>query len=191
LTLDPTEASEVNNAVEQAQSEFGRLDILINNIDEGIHHQISGLGLESWHKALYINLDPVVLFCREAIPRMRQQHHGRVINILSLNYLGLPETAYYAASKSGIFGFSRALALESAKYDITVNCVVKGDIQDREIAEEEEISQIASGIPCKRMGRPEDIARTVGFFASDTSKYITGQTFFVCGGKSVYFSMSV
>ena len=102
----------------------------------------------------------------------------------------MPGISNYAAAKSAIFGLTRSLALESAKDDVTVNCVAKGDIKSAAMSDED-CEKMAKRIPVQKMGSADDVARTVGFFASDTSKYVTGQTFFVCGGKSAYFSMSI
>jgi 3-oxoacyl-[acyl-carrier protein] reductase/2-[hydroxy(phenyl)methyl]-succinyl-CoA dehydrogenase BbsC subunit len=109
-----------------------------------------------------------------------------------LEYLGWPGKANYSAAASGIFGLTRSLALELAKDDITVNCLSRGDILYPEAGlAEEAAAKLADAQPVKRLGTPEDVANAVGFFASEASKYITGQTLFVCGGKSLYFSMSV
>ncbi len=121
---------------------------------------------------------------------MRKQGYGRIVNIGSIEYLGLPQTSVYSAAKSSMLGFTRSLSLETAKDKITVNWVVKGTIRQSGISQEEE-EKIAAKIPVQRLGTPEDVAGAVCFFAADTSKFITGQTFFVCGGKSLYFSMSI
>lgn len=102
----------------------------------------------------------------------------------------MPNLSSYAAAKSAIFGLTRSLALESARDGVTVNCVAKGDIATAGMTEAD-IEASVKAIPVRRIGRPEDVAKAVGFFASDRSPYVTGQTFFVCGGKSIHFSMSI
>jgi 3-oxoacyl-[acyl-carrier protein] reductase/2-[hydroxy(phenyl)methyl]-succinyl-CoA dehydrogenase BbsC subunit len=121
---------------------------------------------------------------------MRKNSHGRIISIGSLDYLGWQGKANYSAARSAIFGFTRSLALELAKSGITVNYVAKGEIAAAPLSEED-TARIKEVVPVQRAGKPEDVASVVGFFASDASSYLTGQTLFVCGGKSIYFSMSV
>ena len=123
---------------------------------------------------------------------MREKKHGRIVNVGSIEYLGVPGKANYSAAKSAIFGLTRSLALELAKEGITVNSLVKGDIMDpaSEMSEEEQ-AKVAKGIPVQRLGRSDDVAYAACYFASDDSKYVTGQTLFVCGGKSLHSSMSV
>jgi 3-oxoacyl-[acyl-carrier protein] reductase/2-[hydroxy(phenyl)methyl]-succinyl-CoA dehydrogenase BbsC subunit len=96
----------------------------------------------------------------------------------------------YSAAKSSMLGFTRSLALETAKDKITVNWVVKGTIHKSNMSQEQE-EKMAAKIPVQKLGTPEDVAGAVTFFAAETSKFITGQTFFVCGGKSLSFSMSI
>jgi len=121
---------------------------------------------------------------------MKTRKYGRVINISSLSYLGFQGLSSYAAAKSALFGLTRSLALESARNGVTVNCVAKGDMATAGM-DEATIEKCIKAIPVRRMGKPEDVAKAVGFFASDRSPYVTGQTFFVCGGKSIHFSMSI
>jgi 3-oxoacyl-[acyl-carrier protein] reductase/2-[hydroxy(phenyl)methyl]-succinyl-CoA dehydrogenase BbsC subunit len=104
----------------------------------------------------------------------------------------MPGKADYSAVKSGVFGLTRSLALELARDGITVNSVVKGEIRESRVTlTEEELAQAAGRMPVKKLGTPDDVAYAACFMASDSSKYITGQTLFVCGGKSLYSSMSV
>ncbi len=191
LVADPEKPDEVKMVVTQAVSKFGKVDVLVNNVDTSEGKGIADLSDDDWHKSLTTNLDPMFFFCREVIPQMRQNKYGRVINMGNLEYIGWPGKANYSASKSAIFGFTRSLALEVAKDDITVNCVAKGGAFESSDMSEEDAAKLAKGLPVQRLGKPEDIAGAVAFFASDASPYATGQTLFVCGGKSMYFSMSI
>jgi len=191
IVLGASNKAEVKKAVDQVLARFGRIDILVNSSNQANGKAIASVTDEDWESALRINLSTSFLFCREVVPQMQANKHGRIVNLSSFNYLGWPGTVNYSASTSGVFGFTRSLALELAKDDVMVNCVVKGDILTPEAGlSDEEAAKLADSQPVKRLGKPEDVARAVAFFASDTSKYVTGQTLFVCGGRSVYSSMS-
>ncbi|MBW2083821.1 MAG: SDR family oxidoreductase [Deltaproteobacteria bacterium] len=191
IKADLTTAAEVKTAVVRAEEAFGRLDILINNFDMEIGHPLSTSSIQDWEVSLKYNIYPVVLVSLEVISRMRRNKYGRIINIGSLYSLGFPNKSSYSTAKSGVFGLTRSFALELAKDGITVNQILKGDIRgsQEEMTEEDE-GKLAKGIPVQRLGKPEDLAYAVSYLASDESKYITGQTLFVCGGKSLYCSMS-
>lgn len=188
--IDPAASDQVTNVVKDVIAEFGRIDILINNTDSVCNKAVGDVSDADWETSIRCNLNPAFFFCREVMPKMRAQRYGRVINISSLDYIGWPGKAGYSAVKSAIFGLTRSLALEAARDEVTVNCVAKGDVATEQMPAEL-VEKTAASLPVKRIGKPEDIARAVAFFASDNSKYVTGQTFFVCGGKSAHFSMSI
>jgi NAD(P)-dependent dehydrogenase (short-subunit alcohol dehydrogenase family) len=190
IVVDGTNPNEVKEAVAKILSDFGKVDILINNADSQACCSIKDITDEQWQNSINANLSPVFYFCRELLPKMQEQKYGRIINVGDLEYIGWPGKSDYSAVKSAIFGFTRSLALESAKDNVTVNCVAKGDLQTADMSDED-VEKLGARIPVKKLGTPEDAARAICFFASDTSKYLTGQTFFVCGGKSAYFSMSI
>ena len=190
IAVDATDSGAVNAAVEKILADFGRVDILINNPDTQNGNNIQNVSDEHWQESFNANLSPVFYFSRALLPKMCEQKYGRIITIGNLEYMGWPGKANYSAVKSAIFGLTRSLALESAKDDVTVNCVAIGDLKTADMTEED-VEKAAKRLPVKKLGTPEDVARTVAFFASDSSKYVTGQMFFVCGGKSAYFSMSI
>ncbi|MFZ3046672.1 MAG: SDR family oxidoreductase [Desulfatirhabdiaceae bacterium] len=189
VVVDSNNSKEIHRAVGGVLDRFGRIDILVNNADNSSACGICNMTDDNWHQSMD-NLDPMFFLCREVIPVMQEKKYGRVININDLDYIGWPGKANYSAAKSAIFGFTRSIALEVAKDNITVNCVVKGDIRSADMTDED-VEKAAARLPVKKLGTPEDVAMAVGFFASDTSPYTTGQTLFVCGGKSMYFSMSI
>ncbi len=190
--IDIKDAAQVEEAVEDISKRFGSIDILINAEDYINCKPISDASVDDWVGAINNNLLPIFLFSRYVVPKMQAKKYGRIVNISEITYLGMPGTSNYAAAKSGIFGFTRSLALELAKDGITVNTVIKGDINiERKELSEEELQKATAAIPVKRLGMPEDIAYAVSYFASDTSNYTTGQMLFVCGGKSMYSSMSI
>lgn len=191
IVLKSNEKNEISKAVTGVLTKYGRIDILVNASNDANGKGISDITDEDWDSAIKTNLSATFLYCREVIPRMRENKYGRIVNLSSFYYLGWPGTVNYSAATSGVFGLTRSLALEIAKDDITVNCVAKGDILTPDTGlSVEEVAKLADSQPVKRLGKPEDVAHAVAFFSSDTSKYVTGQTLFVCGGRSLYSSMS-
>lgn len=190
MAIDMSSPVEIGRAVERVVAAHGKIDILVNNGPDPEGKPLVTVTAEDLAGVLRNSLGTQAHFLREVVPVMQRNSWGRVVNINSLPYLGLPKHSHVAAAKSGLFGLTRSIALEVARNNVTVNCVVKGDIAVDGYSDDQ-LQKIASGIPVKRAGRPSDVSYAVGFFASDTADYITGQTFFVCGGKSNYFSMSV
>jgi 3-oxoacyl-[acyl-carrier protein] reductase len=126
-----------------------------------------------------------------AIRTMKQRHFGRVVLVSSRAVLGLAKRTVYSSTKAGMLGLARTWALELGVHGITVNVVAPGPIEATEMFHElipsasPKLPRIIESIPVKRLGRPEDVARAVRFFAAPESGFITGQTLFVCGGTSV------
>jgi NAD(P)-dependent dehydrogenase (short-subunit alcohol dehydrogenase family) len=184
--------AEVSRTVQAIADEFGTIDVLVNCMDTPEKQSISGTNMDQWRALIDTNLTAVFLFAKAVIPIMKAKKYGRVITITDFDYLGMPGSSSYSAVKAGIFGFTRALALESARDGITVNSVAKGEIRASNVAlSEEQLAAAEKRMPVNKLGTTEDIAYAVSFFASSRSKYVTGQTLFVCGGKSLYASMSV
>ena len=188
--VNPADAQAVRGCVEKVVARYGRVDILVNNPAEAEGKGLVDLSTTGFAATLAAQLGAEFNFLHAVVPLMQKNSCGRVVNLSSLAYLGLPKNADMAAAKSGLFGLTRSIALEMARHNVTLNCVVKGDVPAASVAEEVK-TKLAGGIPVKRVGTPEDVSYAVSFFASDSSDYVTGQTFFVCGGKSNYFSMSV
>ncbi len=192
LTVDTEDSSSIKKGVDSVVDRIGSIDILVNCMDYANGKPILDCSAVDWEDSIRKNLAPVFMFCEAVVSGMKEKKYGRIINLSDLNYLGMPGKANYAAAKSGIFGLTRALALELAKEAVTVNCVVKGDLKSSDVEmSEEELAAVAGRMPVKKLGTPDDVAYAVAYFASDTSKYTTGQMLFVCGGKSIYSSMSI
>jgi 2-[hydroxy(phenyl)methyl]-succinyl-CoA dehydrogenase BbsC subunit len=190
LQVDPADSAAVTDCVNKVLARYGKIDILVNNAGEVAGKPLDALTAADMAAAIGTALVAPFNFIREVVPRMQRRGYGRVVNVSELGYLGLPNQANVAAARAGLFGLTRSVALESARFGVTVNTVVKGDIATSATSDAER-DKLAAGIPVKRLGTPADVARVVGFFAAESAKYLTGQTLFVCGGKSTYFSMSV
>lgn len=190
VAMDPANAGHVKEACKQALDKFGKIDVLVNNLDVSSAKKVQDLTDSDWSESISSSLNPMFYFCREVIPAMREKRYGRIINIGSLYYLGWPGMANRSAANSAIFGFTRSMALEVANDNITSNCIAVGDLASAGQSESE-VAGLTASIPTQRLGSPEDVGNAVAFLASKSSKYITGQTLFVCGGKSIHFSMSV
>ncbi|MFH0726810.1 MAG: SDR family oxidoreductase [Pseudomonadota bacterium] len=182
----------VNMTVQAIAAEFGSIDVLINCMDMPERQSVLQTSLELWRSLIDANLTAVFLFTKAVIPIMKEKKYGRIVNLNDFDYLGMSGRSSYSAVKAGLFGLTRALALELAAEGITVNTVVKGEIKAADVdLSEEQLAAAEKRMPVGRMGTADDIAYAVSHFASSSSKYITGQTLFVCGGKSLYASMAI
>ena len=165
--------------------ELGGLDILVNNAGITLDNLSIRLADENWKKVIDINLTSTFLMCKSAIKKMLKQKSGKIINITSIvGHTGNLGQANYAASKAGIIGFSKSLAIEYAKKNININCVSPGFIKTEmtDKISEEFKNILISKIPSGSLGTGEDVSNTVAFLASDMSNYITGETIHVNGG---------
>ncbi len=145
---------------------------------------------EDLHGLTQLHLGAAISLVQAALPGMRERKFGRIVLMSSRGALGLPTRTAYSATKAGMLGMARTWALELAADGITVNVVAPGPIQTDmfyEVIEpgSERERKLADGIPVKRLGRADDVARAVMFFADPANSFVTGQTLFVCGGASV------
>jgi len=145
------------------------------------------MSLKEFDEVININLRGTWLMCREAVKQMKEQSFGKIINISSRAWLGNPGQTNYSASKAGIIGLSRALALETGKYGISVNVVAPGLIKTRltESLPPDVLQKLIEAQPQKNIGFPEDVAHAVSFLLHESTRFINGQVLYVDGGKSV------
>jgi NAD(P)-dependent dehydrogenase (short-subunit alcohol dehydrogenase family) len=170
-----------------AQESFGRIDVLVNNAGIIRDNMIWNMSVTDFDIVINVNLKGTWLMCREAARRMKEQNFGRIINISSRAWMGNRGQTNYSASKAGVIGLTRALALELGKYNVTVNAVAPGliDTPLTQKLKKEVLEKLIQSQPTKTMGKPEDIANTVAFLVSEKTDFITGQTIYVDGGKSI------
>ena len=181
---EPFEAREI---VKRTQEEFGRLDVLVNNAGITRDRSIRKLTDEEWHEVIKVNLDGTYYTTTAAIPKMIEQKFGRIINISSYSAQGgIVGQANYAASKGAMMSYTKVIALELAKYNITANCVAPGFTATEMLMKvpPEIQEQTKSRIPLGRFGTPDDIAKAVAYLAGEAD-YVTGETLNVNGG--IYF----
>jgi len=184
---DVATAEGAEGLVGAALGAHGRVDILVNNVGMARDGWLAKMSEEDWDVVLRVNLKSQFLCCRAVAPHMMEQKSGRIINISSRAWLGGPGQANYAASKGAVISLTRTLALEMARYGITANCVAPALVDTplfRGLKEEVQ-ERLVKTVPAGRIGTPEDIANAVLFLASDESSYVTGQTLYVCGGRSL------
>jgi len=179
------EHSKIESFIDKIDKELEGLEILINNAGITLDNLSIRLTEENWKKVIDINLNSSFFMCKFAIKKMLKKKYGKIINITSvIGHTGNAGQANYAASKAGIIGFSKSLAIEYAKKNININCVSPGFIKT-EMTEKinEKSKEILIGkIPAGAIGSGEDVSNCVAFLASDEAKYINGETIHVNGG---------
>ncbi len=166
---------------------FDRLDIVVNNAAHAASTRFGDLGAAEFRAALEVNMVAPFLLTKAALPSMKAQQYGRVINISSLagRMVSTLGGAHYTASKTGLLGLTRAMAKELGKFGITVNAICPGMIDTeltREHASDELLQQLAAGYPVPRLGTAREVADLIAFVASDAAGYITGASFDINGG---------
>jgi 3-oxoacyl-[acyl-carrier protein] reductase len=183
--FDISEHSRIEEFIENVSLELGGLDILVNNAGTNVDNLSLRMKDEEWKKVIDINLTSTFLLTKYSIKKMLKNKFGRVVNITSVvGHTGNVGQSNYAASKAGIIGMSKSLAIEYAKKNITVNCVSPGFIvsdMTMNIAEKVKL-YLTSRIPMGKLGTGEDVSNCVAFLSSNQASYITGETIHVNGG---------
>ena len=192
---DVSQRADAQRMVDAALESYSRLDILINNA--GItrdaltvrikEDEVRMMSDEQWDEVLAVNLKGTWLLSQLAAVPMIRQKYGRIVNTASVGALGNIGQANYSASKAGVIGVTKTLALEWARFNIAVNCVAPGAVKTRMTASvpEKVMEGLLERIPLRRMAEPDEIAAVHLFLSSDEAGYITGQVIWVDGGLTV------
>ena len=196
MQVDVTREADVRRLVDATRARFGRLDILVNNAGILRKAFVQDMTEELWDAVVDVNLKATFLCSKAVLPAMIERRGGRIINIASIaGKVGEPTASAYSAAKFGVIGFTRALALEVAPYDILVNAICPGPIPTalgqqgwRDGAQVEGVdldrimARVGSRSPLRRLGTAEQVARMALFIASDDCDFTTGSAFNVDGG---------
>lgn len=174
-----------SRVVGEVLEKFGRLDYLINNAGVTVDKTVRRMTHDDWHAVLDVNLFGSFCMTKAVLEHMIERGSGRIVNISSvIGQTGNVGQANYAASKAGLFGFTKSLALETARRGITVNAVAPGFIETEMVGAvpKAALDAIIERIPQRRLGQPDEVARVVHFLLEDESAYITGAVFSINGG---------
>jgi 2-hydroxycyclohexanecarboxyl-CoA dehydrogenase len=183
-TVDASEADQIEAAAAQTRSALGPIAILVNNAGISGFNRIEEIDEAMWDRMMRINLKGPFLCVKAVLPDMRAAGWGRIVNISSSSAQGgAAMNSHYAASKGGVIGFTKALAMELAPTGITVNNVPPGFVDTPMLrAAPFDVAQVSAMRPMKRPGRPEDIAAACAYLVSEDAGYVTGHTLSVNGG---------
>ncbi|MEQ9609430.1 MAG: 3-oxoacyl-[acyl-carrier-protein] reductase [Kiloniellaceae bacterium] len=188
MTCNLAQEGEASALVGRVEQELGHLDILVNNAGltrDGLAMRMKD---EDWREVIEVNLTAAFRLSKAALKGMMKRRWGRIIGISSIvGVTGNPGQANYVASKAGLIGMSKALALEVASRGITVNCVAPGMIETpmTDALNEQQHARLLAAIPMQRLGNPDEIASAVAYLASEEAGYVTGQTLHVNGGMAM------
>jgi 3-oxoacyl-[acyl-carrier protein] reductase len=182
---DVTQSDQVKEMAEETFAQYGKIDILVNNVGLVRDNFLMLMSDEDWDSLLRANLTSLFHCCKAVIRKMIPQRKGKIINISSISgILGTSGQANYAATKGGVISFTKSLARELGSFNIHVNAVAPGLIESEVVSKmpKEKVEAILKSSSLGRIGKPEEVAKVVLFLASEQSDYITGQTIVVDGG---------
>jgi len=187
-----TSENEVESMFKAVVSKKGKVNILVNNAGIIRDNMIHKMPTADFDDVIGTNLKGTWLMCRAAAKMMKEQKSGRIVNISSRAWLGNPGQSNYSASKAGIIGLTRVLALELGRYNVLVNAIAPGliDTPLTQSLSADVLEKLIQAQPTKTIGKPEDIANAVSFLVSERTQFITGQVIYVDGGKSIGANLS-
>jgi 2-hydroxycyclohexanecarboxyl-CoA dehydrogenase len=192
FTVDVTDRAQIDDGINRVREQFGRPTILVNSAGLDGFDPFLSITAEKWNRILAVNLTGTFDCCQAIVPDMIEEGWGRIVNISSSSAQGgQPIMTHYVASKAGVIGFTKALALELGPQGITVNTIPPGFIDTPMLRKSEQRGLLGKGVeyhasqtPVRRVGTPEDIAVTCAFLVSEEADYITGQVVGVNGGRN-------
>jgi NAD(P)-dependent dehydrogenase (short-subunit alcohol dehydrogenase family) len=186
VLADMTNRDEVRRLANEATKAFGKLDILVNNAGTNLPQMLESIQDDDWDRVVELNLTSCMALTRYVVPQMKERRWGRFIFLASvMGIASLPGRGPYSATKSGIMGFCRAIALELGEFNITANCIAPGPILTdlpRKTLNDEQRELVAKRVPLGRWGDPKELAGPALLLASDAGSYISGSTLVVDGG---------
>jgi len=193
IAADVSKEADVERAVGEAMKAFGRIDVLVNNAGFFTGMKVGPfelIGVEEWNRMMSVNVLGPYLFCRAVVPHMRTQGGGRIINISSGTALkGVPGSLHYVSSKAALIGFTRSLARELGKDNITVNAIAPGLTLSEGVlsrgTNQPSLEAQRRTRAIQRDEKPEDLVGALSFLASDDAAFMTGQTLAVDGGSAM------
>ena len=179
------EPADCERVVAEVLARFGRIDFLVNNAGITVDKTVRKMSYDDWRNVLDVNLFGAFCMIKSVLEHMIERGSGRIVNISSvIGETGNVGQANYAASKAGLFGLTKSLALEMARRGITVNTVAPGFIETEMVGQipKAALDAVIEKIPQRRLGKPEEVARVVQFLLEDASSYITGAVYTINGG---------
>lgn len=183
VVLDVADAGQCDAVLKEIEGKEGPVGILVNNAGITRDNLLLRMKQEEWDAVLNTNLAGVFRLCKGVLRGMMKARRGRIVNVASVvGLIGNPGQANYSAAKAGIIGATKALAIELASRAITVNCVAPGLIDTEMVDDKLPLEEMLKAIPCRRLGRPEEVAAVVSFLMSSDAAYVTRQVIPVNGG---------
>jgi NAD(P)-dependent dehydrogenase (short-subunit alcohol dehydrogenase family) len=189
IAADLADAGATTDALAEVTGRY-HVSRLVNNAGIGRHRGIEQATLDDYHATFEVHVRAAFQCMQAVLPGMREARFGRIVNIGSRAQQGKEGRAVYGAAKAAIHGMTRTVALEYARYGVTVNCIAPGPVETELLRNSYPEGSPArdaflAGMPMRRFGRPEEIAAACGYFLSDEAGFTTGQILYVCGGMSI------
>jgi len=194
LELDVRSTAAIGTAVAAAESELGPIDVLVNNAGYDEFSFFVNTDEELWDRVLAVNLRGVIAVTHAVLGGMQERGRGRIVNVASeAGRVGSHGSAAYSAAKGGVIGFTKAIAREGARYDVTANAIAPGPIETPLLMSAKDYGEIGDRViktmvgstALRRLGQPDEVAATIAFLASDDASYVTGQALGVSGGLAM------
>ncbi|MFN7039193.1 MAG: SDR family oxidoreductase [Alphaproteobacteria bacterium] len=189
IAADVSNENDMKNMAKKVYEKYKRIDVLAHNAGIYPFAKIENMTSKEWHQVIETNLTSAFYTTTACLPYMKKQNPGRILFTSSISgpRVGLPGASHYTASKAGLNGFMKTIAIELAKYNITANAIEPGNIATEGLEElgEEHKANMAKAVPLGRLGTIEDVANAFIFLASEKASYITGQSIIVDGGQTL------